>query len=118
MSRMLMGAAAAALLLASAAQAADAPPAFNQCKACHRVEAGKNLVGPSLFGVYGRQSGTVEGFNYSPAMKNANLTWDEASLTKYLSNPKEAVPGNKMAFMGLKKPEDVKAVVDYLATLR
>ncbi|MGE5506470.1 MAG: c-type cytochrome [Actinomycetota bacterium] len=109
----------AALLAAPfAASAADAPAAFNQCKACHKVEAGKNGVGPSLFGVFGRKAGTAEGFKYSDAMHAAGKTWDEASLSAYLADPKGAVPGNKMAFAGLKKPEDVKAVVDYLKTVK
>lgn len=110
--------AAAALLLATAAQAADAPPAFNQCKACHKVEAGKNGVGPSLFGVVGRTAGTEPSFSYSPAMKAAGWVWEPAKLSVYIADPKGTLPGNKMAFMGLKKPEDVKAVVDYLATLK
>jgi cytochrome c len=102
-----------------AASAADAPAAFNACKACHKVEAGAKGVGPSLFGVFGRKSGTVDGFAYSEAMKTAALTWDEANLTKYISDPKATVPGNKMAFPGLKaKPDDAAAVVAYLKTLK
>lgn len=114
-----VGLALAALLLAPvAATAADAPAAFNQCKACHKVEAGKHGVGPSLFGVYGKKAGTIEGFKYSDAHKNSGLTWDEATLTKYLADPKATIPGNKMAFAGLKKPEDVKAVIEYMKTLK
>jgi cytochrome c len=109
----------AALLAAPfAASAADAPAAFNQCKACHKVEAGKNGVGPSLFGVVGRKAGTAEGFKYSDAMAGLGKSWDEATLSSYLTDPKGFVPGNKMAFAGLKKPEDVKAVVDYLKTVK
>lgn len=112
----------AALLVAPfAANAADAPAAFNQCKACHKVESGKNGVGPSLFGVVGTKAGTntnAANFKYSDAHKNSGLTWDEATLTKYLTNPKGTIPGNKMAFAGIKKPEDTKAVVDYLKTLK
>lgn len=115
----LMGAAvAAAILIPVAAGAADAPAAFNQCKACHRTEAGKNAVGPSLFGVVGRKAGTEPGFHYSPAMAAAGWIWEPAKLSEYISDPKKVVPGNKMAFMGLKKPEDVKAVVEYLQTLK
>ncbi|MGE5504794.1 MAG: c-type cytochrome [Actinomycetota bacterium] len=88
---------------------------FNQCKACHSVKAGENKVGPSLHGVVGRKSGTAPGFNYSDAMKKADLTWDEATLDKYLTDPKATVPGNKMAFAGLKNPDDRKNVIAYLA---
>ena len=114
----------AALVLATApvpvvAQTAGDPAAgekvFNQCKACHTVEAGKNRVGPSLHGVVGRKAGTVEGFNYSPAMKEYGQTWTPENLDKYLSDPKGAIPGNKMAFAGLKKPEDRANVIAWLS---
>lgn len=117
MSRFVL-AAAAMLALAPAASAADAPSAFNQCKACHRVEPGKNLVGPSLFGVVGRKAGTEPGFKYSPAMEAAGWIWTPEKLTEYISDPKKTVPGNRMIFMGLKKPEQVQAVVEYLETLK
>ncbi|CAA7621068.1 Cytochrome C2 [Candidatus Terasakiella magnetica] len=100
-----------------AASADDAPSAFNACKACHKVEAGKNGVGPSLAGVFGRKAGSAPGFKYSDAMAAAGA-WDEAALGKYLADPKGAIPGNKMAFAGLKKPEDVAAVVAYLKTVK
>ncbi|MEP9369233.1 c-type cytochrome [Xanthobacter sp. VNH20] len=106
------------LLLTATVQAADAPPAFNQCKACHKVEAGKNAVGPSLFGIFGAKAGSVAGYQYSTPMKNSGLTWDDATLSKYLTSPKDLVPGSKMAFAGIKNPDDLKAVVAYLKTLR
>lgn len=109
---------AGTLLMATAAFADDAPAAFNQCKACHKVEAGKNGVGPSLFGVFGRKAGEAEGYKYSEAHLKSGLTWDEETLTKYLADPKAVVPGNKMVFAGLKKPEDVAAVIAYLKTLK
>ncbi len=107
----------AALLAAPfAASAQEAPPAaFNQCKACHVI--GKNGVGPNLAGVFGRKAGAVEGFKYSDPMKAAPA-WDEATLGKYLADPKGAIPGNKMVFAGLKKPEDVAAVITYLKSLK
>lgn len=114
-----VGLALAAMLLAPvAATAQEAPAAFNQCKACHKVEAGKHGVGPSLSGVFGAKVGHAEGYKYSEAHLKSGLTWDEANLTKYLADPKGTIPGNKMAFAGLKKPEDVTAVVAYLKTLK
>jgi Cytochrome c2 len=115
-----VGLALAAMLLAPvAATAADAPPtAFNQCKACHKVEAGKHGVGPSLFGVYGAAAGHAEGYKYSEKHKASGLVWDDANLAKYLSDPKGTIPGNKMAYAGLKKPEDLQAVIEYLKTLK
>lgn len=114
-----VGLALAAMLLAPvAANAADAPKAFNQCKACHKVEAGKHGVGPSLAGVFGAKAGHAEGFKYSQKHLDSGMTWDEASLAKYLADPKGTIPGNKMAFAGLKNPDDVKAVIEYLKTLK
>ena len=88
---------------------------FKKCKACHTYEQdGKNKVGPNLWGIIGRTSGTHEGFKYSDAMKEAAIVWDEAKLDAYLTDPKAFVPGNKMAFKGLDKPEDRQAVIAFL----
>lgn len=115
-------AAGVALLIASgipsAAHAAGDPKAgekiFNKCKACHTVEPGKHRVGPSLAGVVGRKAGSVEGFKYSEAMKNADIVWTPENLHKYLANPKEFIPKNKMVFVGLPKEDDRENVIAYL----
>jgi cytochrome c len=99
---------------ASAQDATEGEKVFRQCKACHSLEEGKKGVGPSLHGLIGRQSGSLEGFAYSPAMKAAGVTWNEENLTKYIADPKGFVAGNKMAFAGVKKEEDLKNVVAYL----
>ena len=101
--------------IASAQDAAAGEKVFNQCKACHTIEdGGPNRVGPNLHGVVGRKAASKEGFNYSDAMKNAGLTWDEESLDKYLADPKGAVPGNKMAFAGVKNEQARKDLIAFL----
>jgi cytochrome c len=103
-----------------AAQAADAEAGkavFGKCKACHQIgEGAKNAVGPNLTGVIGRKAGSAEGFNYSEAMKAYGKTWDEATFKAYIVDPKTAVPGNKMVFMGVKDPTDVDNLTAYLVS--
>ncbi len=90
---------------------------FRKCKACHVVDSDKNRVGPSLMGVIGRAAGSVDGYKYSKAMLafgEGGAMWDDATLDSYLENPKGLVNGTKMAFPGLKKPEDRADVIAYL----
>ncbi|HYZ34899.1 MAG TPA: cytochrome c family protein [Crenalkalicoccus sp.] len=92
---------------------------FNrQCAVCHSVEPGQNKVGPSLAGVFGRHSAEAPGFNYSPAMRQANKTWDAATLDAYLVDPRAAVPGTRMIFAGLKDAKQRADVIAYLQTLK
>jgi cytochrome c len=99
----------------AAGDAAAGEKIFNRvCKACHDV-AGKNKVGPHLDGVVGRQAGSVEGFKYSEAMKSSGVTWDDANLDKYLANPRDFIPKNRMAFAGLKKEDERASVIAFLA---
>jgi cytochrome c len=111
------------MALSGAASAADPAPAgdaaagkraFNSCRACHSLTPGQNKLGPSLADVVGREAGTVEGYAYSPAMKEVGITWNQENLDKYLENPKGFVPGTKMVFVGMKKPEDRRNLIAYL----
>ena len=87
---------------------------FEECAACHKIERGENDMGPSLHGVFGRKAGTSDGFVYSEGMKNSGITWDDEQVAKYLHNPREFIPGNKMAFPGVAK-DDVRAnIIAYL----
>lgn len=91
---------------------------FKKCAACHAVGPdAKNKVGPEMNGIVGRAIATVDGFKYSPAMTEfgAGKVWDEATLSGYLADPKNFVPKNKMAFVGLKKEDELKDVIAYLA---
>jgi cytochrome c len=110
---------AAATIGAGSARAQDGESLFKrQCGACHAVDAGHNKIGPSLFGVAGKKAAAVEDFDFSDALKGANITWTDDALTKYLTDPKGFVPGGKMVYAGMKDPDDVKAVVEYLKTLK
>ena len=90
---------------------------FNKCRACHNIDKPKSKVGPHLVGVFGRTSGTVEGFRYSKPMKAATVVWDEGTLDAFLTNPKSFIKGTKMTFVGLKKPADRENVIAYLKSM-
>ena len=92
--------------------------AFKKCALCHTTEAGKNKIGPSLFGIVGRKSATLEDFNYSEGMKKLDHTWDEETLDTYLADPRATVPGTKMIFPGIKDKAERDDVIAYLETLK
>jgi cytochrome c len=87
---------------------------FNKCHACHNADVAKNKVGPTLLGLFGRHAGSVEDFHYSDAMKNADIVWDKDTLEKYIADPKGVVPGNKMAFAGIKNHDQIEDLLAYL----
>ena len=89
---------------------------FGKCKACHKID-GSNGTGPHLDGVVGRAVAGVEGFGYSDGMVAHGGNWEPAVLDAFLANPKQAVPGTKMSFAGLPKPEDRVNLIAYLQSL-
>ena len=122
---LLSAVAVTGLLGASAVSAQDVENGgnvFRLCRACHDVgPTAKNKVGPILNGIVGRKAGTIEGFNYSPANKKAGeegWVWTEEKMSEYLLNPRAAMPGNKMAFAGMKDELDRKDLIAYLKTFK
>jgi cytochrome c len=88
-----------------------------QCGICHSPSQGKNMVGPSLFGIIGRKSGSIEGFHYSAANKASDITWNADILDKYLTSPREVVPGTIMTYAGLKDDAKRADLIAWLETL-
>src|SRR3954454_2268042 len=98
-----------------AQDAAAGEKVFGVCKACHQIgETAKNNVGPVLNGLIGRQAGSVAGYSYSAANKNSGITWDEATFSEYIKDPKAKIPGTKMAFAGIKDEQKIKDLIAYL----
>jgi cytochrome c len=87
---------------------------FAQCATCHSPEQGVNRVGPSLYGIVGRHSGSIPGFRYSEANRNSGITWTEQEMFNYLENPRARIPGTIMAFVGLRNAQQRADVIAYL----
>jgi cytochrome c len=110
-----LGAAVLSIAPAEAQNAAEGEKIFAQCRACHQIgPTAKNGVGPVLNGLFGRKSGTIEGYSYSPANKNSGLTWDEATFRDYIKDPKAKIPGTKMIYAGLKDEKRIEDLIAYL----
>lgn len=104
--------------LASSAHAA-APTSFAQCSVCHAVSKGAaDGIGPNLYGVFGRKSGAVAGFNYSSALKAGKVVWTAATLDKWLTNPAAFIPGSRMPYAGQADAKKRAEVIAYLKTLK
>lgn len=110
--------AASAAAQEAGGDAAAGQRVFNQCRACHTVDAGGRAgVGPNLHGVIGRRAASIDGFRYSPAMRQraeGGLTWTEDNLRAYLRNPKELVPAGTMSFPGLRNDQQLNDIIAYL----
>jgi cytochrome c len=100
---------------AAVASADTAPASYNQCAVCHKVEKdGGNGLGPNLHGIVGKKAAQVAGFSYSPAMKASGLTWDEATLDKFIESPRAVVSGTKMSYVGLKDAAKRQEIIAWL----
>jgi cytochrome c len=88
---------------------------FAKCLACHNAErGGADGMGPNLFGVFGRRAASRRSFAYSEAMRRSGIRWDAETLDRFIADPRSTVPGTKMTFPGLRKPEDRQAVIAFL----
>lgn len=102
----------------AAGDAAKGEKVFKKCAACHSLEAGKKKIGPSLANVIGRKAGSVDGFKYSKAMVaygESGAVWTAETLDPYLENPRKTVKGTRMAFPGLRKPQERADVIAFIA---
>jgi len=118
----LLAALLSGLLNAGVAQAAGSVTAgqgvySSQCAMCHSNQPSGQGIGPSLAGVYGKPAAAQSGYDYSPAMKAAHLTWNDATLDKFLAAPQATVPGTKMPYAGLTNAADRADVIAYLASI-
>lgn len=88
---------------------------FMQCSSCHSLaEGGPTLLGPNLHGVFNRKIGSLEGYDYSAALKEADFEWTPDKLEEWLASPRNFVPGNKMSFAGVPRPDQRHAVIAYI----
>lgn len=105
---------AAVPAFAQAGDAAKGKAVFARCALCHDVKPGPKKLGPNLSGLFGKTSGTVAGFAYSPAMQKAKIRWDAKTLDAFLTKPSALVPGNRMAFAGVPNAADRANLIAYL----
>lgn len=100
-----------------AAQPMKPPTSFAQCRSCHSVEPGRNGIGPSLHGIFGKQAGLAEGFKYSPALAQSGISWTRSELDEWMAAPTRKVPGTRMV-LGMRNEQHRAEVIDYLETLK
>lgn len=106
------------LTLIASADVGKGERVFGKCKACHKLEDGANGTGPHLWGTVNREKGAVDGFGYSEALASMEGSWGYEELDAFLANPKGYVPGTKMSFSGLKKPDERANLIAYLETIQ
>lgn len=97
----------------------DGRLSFGQCAVCHSYNEGQNhRVGPNLFNIYGVEAGKAEGFNYTTAMRESGIVWNDENLDAFMENPQIYVRGNRMAYMGEHDPQTRANIIAFLKTLK
>lgn len=91
---------------------------FMPCRTCHSTQPGRNMTGPSLYGLQGHRSGQIPGYRYSEANNASGITWTNEKLFQYLESPQRVVPGTKMSYTGVKDPQQRADLIAYLDTLK
>ena len=117
MAKLLMTAGLVAGVTAGAQADGDATKGkrvYMKCKACHSMEPGKRMVGPSLAGIFGRTAGTTEGFKFSKVMAESGIVWDDANMAEFLKSPRKFMKGTKMTFPGIRKDDQIADLIAYL----
>jgi len=111
---------AAAPAMAKEEASEEGKVAFNNaCRTCHSFKPDDNRLGPTLHGIVGRKSGSIDGFQFSSAMQSAGITWDESNLDEFIANPEQVVHGNAMKpYGGIADASERSKIVDYLKTLK
>lgn len=90
---------------------------FMQCSSCHSLaQGGPTLLGPNLYGLFDRKVGSLEGYDYSSALQEADFEWTPDQLEQWLASPRKFLPGNKMSFAGVPRPDQRHAVIAYIMT--
>lgn len=89
----------------------------HRCRVCHSDDAGRKGYGPDLQGVFGRKAGSIEGFDYSDALKNSGLVWNEASLRAWIENNNAILPGTRMRHVGITDRAEQDFIIEYLKSL-
>ncbi|UTW57657.1 cytochrome c family protein [Kordiimonas sp. SCSIO 12603] len=101
--------------LSSLGDAAKGKRVFNRCKACHNLTPAKRTrLGPNLDELFGRKAGSAENYKYSKAMLDTDIVWTESTINEWLTKPNAFLPGNKMAFAGIRKEQDRKDLIAFL----
>jgi len=121
--RFLAVATVIAATLAAAPVSAQDPAAGQKlfearCHICHYAVPGKDYIGPSLSGIFGRRIGGEPGYHYSKAQLAADVVFDEAMLDRWITSPRDVVPGTRMTYEGVKTPQNRANIIAYLKTLR